>query len=372
VIVDAKDHNLTIVDCDPTDEVGMFVCKYIPHQSGPHLSMVRFNGENIQNKWAKIHVAGAQSITALLSKKPNKANASTFNFDVSHVPDLGIEKEGEKDETEKGKGRYDKSKRSSVSLPIVRKATVFAGERDKKSIMEAHDSDEESMSPSAHTAVDDPSALVSNREDRRIQFVADESCPDRLSERSKPSASSPPNSTPPDELSSHSRGAKRLSLRVKPILEERKDLVSPTHTPSGAEGGGRESGGAGISPALLSTLTQQSLPAGLKRSPGRSPPQPPPLSPTGFPSAPSLALASIPPPLIMDKKTHPTTPPSSEKSEDVPSKEDHSVSSGEGGRYIDLPNVENMHVVDLGDGEKRERRKSWRKSFTNLSALKKI
>jgi hypothetical protein len=74
----------------------------------------------------------------------------------------------------------------------------------------------------------------------------------------------------------------------------------------------------------------------------------------------------------MDKKTHPTTPPSSEKSEDVPSKEDHSVSSGEGGRYIDLPNVENMHVVDLGDGEKRERRKSWRKSFTNLSALKKI
>ena len=41
-------------------KIGLFVCKFFPAKAGTHLAMVRFNGENIQNKWAKISVSSAQ------------------------------------------------------------------------------------------------------------------------------------------------------------------------------------------------------------------------------------------------------------------------------------------------------------------------
>jgi F0F1-type ATP synthase assembly protein I len=40
--------------------LGAFVCTFIPKRSGTYLAMVRFNGQNVQNKWAKVVVASEQ------------------------------------------------------------------------------------------------------------------------------------------------------------------------------------------------------------------------------------------------------------------------------------------------------------------------
>ena len=49
--------------------LGTFLCKWIPKRTGAHVAMVRFNGENLQDKWAKINVTSGNALTSLLHKE---------------------------------------------------------------------------------------------------------------------------------------------------------------------------------------------------------------------------------------------------------------------------------------------------------------
>jgi len=123
VVVDGKDHRMTIVDCDPTPEVGNFVCKFLPQKAGSYLAMVRFNGENIQNKWAKFQVSGEKSLTGLLAHGKKKQKTQ-FELDPTYCPDLGLDKDKEKAEKrEKRRSRHSEKRSSAISNPIVKKTT---------------------------------------------------------------------------------------------------------------------------------------------------------------------------------------------------------------------------------------------------------